>query len=135
KSAEITQFLREFTSFSNTTKGFLDANGNNLVQLAQVSAPVISAIAKFSPEFPCLAQGLEKEIPLLSSAFRGHMLHIDLFTIPFQPRGYDTGDKPVYGDGSSPWTCAGLPNPTVPYPGGPNLRDGVDDFGGTLGRH
>lgn len=134
KSAEITQFLREFTAFSNTAKSFLDANGNNLVQLSQVSAPVISAIAAFSPEFVCLSQGLEKEIPLLDSAFRGHMLHIDLFTLPSQPRGYNTGDKPVFGDGIARPDCAGLPNPPNPYPGGPNLRDGVDDFGGTLGR-
>lgn len=135
KQAQITQFLTEFTAFSNTAKGFLNANGSNIVQLAQVSAPVVAAIASYSPEFVCLSQGLEREIPMLDSAFRNHMLHIDLFTIPLQPRGYDTGDKPVFGDHIPHTSCAGLPNPQVPYPGGPNLRDGVDDFGGTLGRN
>lgn len=136
QKAALTELLRQTSSFSDTAKSFLDANGQNITELAKVSAPQLAVLNEYSSEFPCLFEGLAGQVPLLASAFRGYMLHINLITLPAQPRGYGTIDKPVYG-AKNPATCAGLPNPkgtpTNPFQA-PNVKDGVDDNGGSLGR-
>ena len=50
---------------------------------------------------------------MLADTFRGFIFHINLKTIPTQPRGYTAADKPVYGADNAP-NCAGLPNPPIP---------------------
>ncbi|RYE78118.1 MAG: MCE family protein, partial [Myxococcales bacterium] len=125
KEAQLTRFLRETSSLSATAKSFLDANGNNIVELGKVSEPTLALLKRYSPTYPCLLRGIVKQAPDLASTFRGFIFHIDLITISNQPRGYTSADKPVYGARNAP-TCAGLPSPQVPFPGGPNINDGVD---------
>jgi phospholipid/cholesterol/gamma-HCH transport system substrate-binding protein len=141
KQAALHTFLNQVASFSDTSKSFLDTNGANIVELGKLSAPQAQLLARYSPEFPCLLDGLVKQLPLLATTFRGFVFHIQLELIPKQPRGYHPVDKPVFGADNGP-TCAGLPTPDVtefygsaksPYKI-PNFRDGVDDNGGTLGR-
>jgi phospholipid/cholesterol/gamma-HCH transport system substrate-binding protein len=136
RQAKLRQFLRDTAAFSDTTKQFLDANGDNIIRLGQVSTPVLALLARYSPEFPCLLDGIVREIPLQASTFRGFVFHIQLINLPQQPRGYGPQDAPVYGADIGP-NCQGLPNPpgspAHPYQA-PNVRDGVDDHGGTLGR-
>ena len=126
-------FLRDVSAFSDTTRGFLDANGDNIIRLGQVSRPVLALLARYSPEYPCLLRGLVRQIPRLASTFRGFVFHIQLITLPKQPRGYTPRDMPVYGDSRAP-SCGGLPNPpgspSHPYQS-PNFNDGVNDS--TLG--
>jgi phospholipid/cholesterol/gamma-HCH transport system substrate-binding protein len=62
---------------------------------------------------------------MLASTFRGFVFHIDLITLPRQPRGYGPQDTQVYGADNGP-KCLGLPNPKVPFTGTPNFDDGVD---------
>lgn len=125
KEAQLTRFLRETSSFSATAKSFLDANGNNIIELGKVSEPTLALLKRYSPTFPCLLRGIVKQAPDLASTFRGFIFHIDLITIANQPRGYTSADKPVYGATNAP-TCAGLPNPRIPALGPPNINDGVD---------
>ncbi|HET8559116.1 MAG TPA: MCE family protein [Marmoricola sp.] len=128
------QFLRDATAFSDTTRGFLDTNGDNIIRLGQVSRPVLALLARYSPEYPCLLRGLVRQIPRLASTFRGFVFHIQLITLPKQPRGYTPRDLPVYGDDRGP-SCGGLPypygSPSHPYQS-PNFDDGVNDA--TLGK-
>ncbi len=128
KEAKLTAFLQDFTSFSNTAKTFLDDNGDNLIRLGEVSEPILALLARYSPIFPCLAQGLVRQVPLLASTFRGAIFHINLKTIPRQPRGYTPADKHVNGANNAP-NCAGLPFPPVPFPNFPNLNDGANGLG------
>jgi phospholipid/cholesterol/gamma-HCH transport system substrate-binding protein len=121
-------FLNDTTAFSNTAKAFLDANGDNIIRLGQISAPQVKLLNRYSPEFPCLLNGLVDQAPLLASTFRGFVFHIDLITIPQQPRGYGVGDHQVYGADNGP-ACLGLPNPKVPFTGVPNFNDGVNNLG------
>ena len=135
--AALHELLQQTAAFANTSTSFLDANGRNITDLANVSAPQLSLLNQYSSEFPCLAEGLAGQVPLLSSAFRGYVLHINVIVLPKQPRGYDyPRDKPVYG-ATNPASCGGLPHPkgspAHPYTA-PNVIDGVDDHGGTLGR-
>lgn len=135
KEARLNKFLKDTTSFSATAKSFLDANGNNIVALGQVSEPILALLKRYSPTFPCLLRGIVKQAPLLGNTFRGFVFHINLEVVPKQPRGYTPGDKPVYAADNAP-NCAGLPNPpgnqTIPFgsPASgitmPNFEDGVN---------
>lgn len=121
-------FLVDVGKFADTSKSFLDANGSNIVRLGQVSAPQAKLLARYAPEYPCLLKGLVDQAPMLASTFRGFVFHIDLITLPRQPRGYTANDVPVNGADNGP-ACLGLPNPKVPFPGAPNFNDGVSGLG------
>ena len=125
RQAKLNAFLKDVTSFSDTAKTFLDNNGSNIVRLGQLSEPQLQLLNRYSPEFPCLLRGLVDQAPHLASTFRGFVFHIDLITLPRQPRGYGPQDVPVLGADNGP-ACVGLPNPKVPLRGMPNLADGVN---------
>jgi phospholipid/cholesterol/gamma-HCH transport system substrate-binding protein len=127
RQAKLNAFLKDVTSFSGTAKTFLDNNGDNIVRLGQLSKPQLELLNRYSSEFPCLLRGLVDQAPHLASTFRGFVFHIDLITLPRQPRGYGPQDLHVNGATNGP-ACLGLPNPKVPFKGAPNLRDGVDNL-------
>jgi phospholipid/cholesterol/gamma-HCH transport system substrate-binding protein len=64
-----------------------------------------------------------------AEAFRGFTLHIILETLPNQPRPYDAGDVPVFGEDRGP-SCINLPSPPGsqqnPVRRQPDFVDGVD---------
>ncbi len=131
KEQKLNDFLTDLTSFSDTTKTFLDDNGDNIVRLGQLSEPTLALLARYSSSFPCLLEGIVKQAPRLGQTFRGFIFHINLRTLPEQPRGYTAADRQVYGADNAP-NCAGLPNPPVPYYPSrsfPNLNDGADNLG------
>jgi phospholipid/cholesterol/gamma-HCH transport system substrate-binding protein len=129
KEQKLNAFLKDATSFSNTTKAFLDDNGDNIIRLGQLSEPIVALLRRYSPEFPCLLEGIVKQAPRLADTFRGFIFHINLKVLPQQPRGYTNADRQVYGSADRGPNCAGLPNPPIPYPSFPNLNDGADNLG------
>ena len=132
KEEKLNAFLKDATSFSNTTKAFLDDNGDNIIRLGQLSEPIVALLRRYSPEFPCLLEGIVKQAPMLADTFRGFIFHINLKLLPNQPRGYTGGDRQVYGSSDRGPNCAGLPNPPIPYYPSrslPNLNDGADNLG------
>ncbi len=126
KEQKLTAFLTDLTAFSNTTKTFLDDNGDNIIKLGQLSEPILALLSRYSSAFPCLLEGIVKQAPRLAETFRGFIFHINLKTLPFQPRGYTGADRQTYGATNAP-NCGGLPNPPIPYPSFPDLNDGVND--------
>jgi len=129
-SKQLHALLTDVTSFSQTADDFLDQNGDTLIQLGRVAKPVASTLARYSPEFPCLLGGLDTLGKRASEAFRNYTLHIDLETLPHQPRGYTAKDKPRYGEDRGPH-CGALPNApwnqSKLFTNIPNLNDGVDE--------
>lgn len=125
KEQQLTAFLRDLTSFSDTTTEFLNDNGNNIVRLAQVSEPILALLERYSPTSECLLKGLVRQAPRLASTFRGFVFHIDLVVLEQQPRGYTEADRTVYGADNGP-DCAQLPNPPIPFGELPNFDDGAD---------
>jgi len=130
RSTQLHNLLTNVTSFSNTANAFLAANGDNLIQLGKVSEPAIGTLARYAPEFPCLLGGMDNLSKRVSSAFRNYTLHIDLVTLPRQPRGYTTKDEPRFNEDRGP-ACGDLPNPSWNPPSKilkitPNLNDGVN---------
>jgi phospholipid/cholesterol/gamma-HCH transport system substrate-binding protein len=130
-------FLKDTTSFSNTARTFLDNNGDNIVALGQVSEPTLALLKEYSPEFPCMLGGIVKQASRLAETFRGFVFHINLVTLPKQPRGYNAGDVPVFAAKNSPY-CGTLPN--SPYSPDnidktvPNFADGVPEGNNDLKR-
>jgi phospholipid/cholesterol/gamma-HCH transport system substrate-binding protein len=132
KEQKLKAFLDDLASFSDTTKTFLDDNGDNIIRLGQLSEPILALLSRYSPSFPCLLEGIVKQAPQLAQTFRGFIFHINLKVLPAQPRGYTAADRQVYGADNGP-NCAHLPNPPIPYyPNGgefPNLNDGASNLG------
>ena len=106
---------------ADTAHDFLDANGDRLITLGQVSRPTLELFARYSPEYPCLFAGLVHEEQASEQAFRGGKMHITLEVVR-QQGAYRPGEEPRYADRSGP-NCRDLPHPSVPAPG-VHLNDG-----------
>ncbi|HEY6739825.1 MAG TPA: MCE family protein, partial [Actinopolymorphaceae bacterium] len=110
-------FLTQLSTTSTTTREFLEENEADLIRLGEVSRPTLGLLATYSPEYPCLLEGMADWIPRFEDAFgRGEhfegsapSLHITLELVP-QQRGYSRDDRPVFGDDRGPG-CRGLPHP------------------------
>ncbi|HEV2887530.1 MAG TPA: MCE family protein [Jatrophihabitans sp.] len=119
------QLLTTATSTSHELDGFVTADGDYLIQLAASSARILKVLADFSPEYPCLAQGLAGMEPRLEDTFGGKQpgLHITLEFINSRGK-YVPGNEPQLVGGASQPHCYGLPNPPKPFPG-VNFPDGA----------
>ena len=118
-------FFSDISGLARTSRQVLSENGANIIRVSHLSAPLTRLLAVYSPEYPCLLQGMANYQPRLARVFRGGMIRqFFVFNTP-QYREYDQRDKPVYGEvGHGPW-CLGLPTP--PEPIGPQpLADGTD---------
>jgi phospholipid/cholesterol/gamma-HCH transport system substrate-binding protein len=107
------QLRRTFTvvdASSATAADFLTRNEDSLISLAASSRPVLGLLAEYSPEYPCLLDGLATYKPLIAEAFGADgdpALNLNI-TVQFPPRNpYAPGDQPAYIDTSGP-SCGGL---------------------------
>jgi phospholipid/cholesterol/gamma-HCH transport system substrate-binding protein len=135
KEQKIQAFFSDVAAFSSTSRDFLEQNGANIIRLSKQGQEQLPVFAKYSPEYPCLLNGIVKVLPRQEQSFRGYTLHINLETLPKQPRGYDVRDDPQYDDHRGPlnlsdceaaihdrWSQSNLPPERLV----PELRDGVD---------
>ena len=129
REQKLQALFNDVSAFSDTARTFLDVNGDNLIQLGKIGEQQFRVFAKYAPEFSCLSKGIVNAGKLEAEAFRGFTLHIVLETLPNQPRPYDAGDRPVFGENRGP-NCLHLPNPpwsqSNPVLSQPNFVDGVD---------
>ncbi|RZU75628.1 phospholipid/cholesterol/gamma-HCH transport system substrate-binding protein [Micromonospora kangleipakensis] len=128
---QLAAFLADTTDTADTTRGFLDRHGDQLIRLGHVSRPVLELLATYAPEYPCLAHGLVALQPRVEEVFAGGRMHITL-EVTRDGGPYERGrDEPVYAAHDGP-DCRGLPDPKVPAPEVP-VADGYD-HGGTRTR-
>lgn len=129
KESTLDTLFTDVSRFAGVTETFLDENEDDLIQLGDLGKQVLAVLARYAPEYPCLASGLAKSVPLVSEAFRNYTLHINLETLPNQPRGYDAGDRPKYGADNGPY-CGKLMNPPWNqdnvFKNVPNIDDGIN---------
>jgi phospholipid/cholesterol/gamma-HCH transport system substrate-binding protein len=119
---QLAAFLADTADLADSTRMFLDRYGGRLIQLGQVSAPVLELLASYAPEYPCLLQGLVTLQPRADQVFAGGQMHITI-EVTRDNGGYVSGrDTPVYGAHNGP-ECRGLPNPKTPTPETP-INDG-----------
>jgi virulence factor Mce-like protein len=126
KKDQLAAALRTTATVADTGSDFFDENGDRLITLGRVSRPTLELFARYSPEYPCLFQGLAREEQASEDAFRGGEMHITLEVV--RPQGaYRPGEEPRYADRSGP-DCRGVPHPPVPGPK-PRLDDGTSSGG------
>ena len=106
KEQKIQALFSDVAGFSSTSRDFLEQNGDNIIRLSDQGAAQLPLFEKYAPEYPCLLRSMVDWTPTMESAYRGFTLHINLETIPRQPRGYGTGDAPVYADKGGPMSEA-----------------------------
>jgi phospholipid/cholesterol/gamma-HCH transport system substrate-binding protein len=106
KEQKIQAFFSDVAGFSSTSRDFLEQNGDNIIRLSDQGAAQLPLFEKYAPEYPCLLRSMVEWTPTMESAYRGFTLHINLETIPRQPRGYGTGDAPAYADKGGPMSDA-----------------------------
>ncbi|MFF4840272.1 MCE family protein [Streptomyces collinus] len=122
KKDQLAAGLRATATVAGTADDFLAENGDRLITLGRVSRPTLELFARYSPEYPCLFQGLVRQEKASENAFRGGEMRITLEVV--RPQGaYRPGEEPVYGERSGP-NCRGLPHPPVPGPKA-HLDDGT----------
>ncbi|TFV65467.1 UNVERIFIED_ORG: MCE family protein [Bacillus sp. AZ43] len=107
------QLRRTFTvgdSAAAVTAGFLETNEGTIISVAESSRPVLGVLARYSPSYPCILEGLTRAAPLTTESFGGDgdpALNLNI-TVVFPPRNpYVPGDQPEYLDQSGP-DCQGL---------------------------
>lgn len=121
KQAALAGFLAGTAGFANTMRSVLQQNENSLISLANVSEPTMQVLARYSPEYTCLIDGITKLEPLLHQAFTQlpgsrPELHITLQVVQNQGQAYTYPlDSPQYTLNTGP-NCDGLPN-APPAPG------------------
>jgi phospholipid/cholesterol/gamma-HCH transport system substrate-binding protein len=99
------------------------------VTLAAESVGPLQTLARYSPEFPCLAEGLTESTGFIGDVFGGLQpgLHITLEFVPQQGGYRPQRDEPQFKDDRGP-DCYGLPDPDMPAPD-INFQDGFRDDG------
>jgi phospholipid/cholesterol/gamma-HCH transport system substrate-binding protein len=121
---QLAAFLADTTETADVTRLFLNRHRDQLIQVGDVSRPVLELLAAYAPEYPCLARGLVNLQPRVEDSFRGGRLHITLEATRDGGK-YEPGrDDPVYGARNGP-DCRSLPNPPNPAPQFP-INDGYD---------
>jgi virulence factor Mce-like protein len=130
------QLLSSVTGASDDLRGFLDANGPNLISVASTSRPTLATLARYAPEFPCLLGQLVDAIPRLDTVFgKGTAepgIHITAEVVVNRGK-YVPGEEPQYADNRGPRCYPILPlGPQYP-PDGP-FHDGTQPPPAPAGR-
>jgi phospholipid/cholesterol/gamma-HCH transport system substrate-binding protein len=122
------ELFSSLTGASDDLRGFLDANGENLISLASSSRPTLDTLARYAPEFPCLFGQLADLIPRADQVFGKGTdqpgIHITLEVVTNRGKYVPNRDEPRYEDDRGPRCYPILPvGPQYP-PDGP-FKDGA----------
>jgi phospholipid/cholesterol/gamma-HCH transport system substrate-binding protein len=124
QQAQVHALFASTTSLATTADGFLTGNGQRLISVNQVAAPILALVARYSPEFPCLLANLTDLEPNLEKAFGNGRVHITLEIVQQRDKYRPGVDDPVYGDHRGP-RCYQRHTGAAPFPGpAPELVDG-----------
>lgn len=127
--AQLRELLTSVTAASDDLRAFLDANGDNIVALADSARPTLATLARYAPEFPCLFNQLAGLVPRLDEAFGAGTdnpgLRATIEIVASQGKYIPNQDEPRYLDDRGP-RCYPIiiPGPDQP-PDGP-FEDGTE---------
>jgi hypothetical protein len=128
KRDQLAGFLASTAGFASTTADFLDANGERIIRVGRVQRPTVELFAKYSPEYPCMAEAMTNWIPRIDQAWRDDTFHLTI-EVTKQRTGYQPGEEPRWGETRGP-SCYGLPDR---YGSQANPRKGIHFSDGTRG--
>ncbi|GAA2447140.1 MCE family protein [Actinomadura vinacea] len=121
------QVIPMVTGVSTKGEGFVRANAPKIIGVNVANRDGLSVVARYSPELPCVFDGMLKIKPLAEEAGGGKTPTFNLtveIVKPRPPYKYPQ-DLPELKDQRGP-RCYNLPNPKVPFPDYPTL-DGTQD--------
>lgn len=127
QAPQLGTLIGDFTALGNDGATLLEQNGNAIITEAALAAPVANLLAVYSPEYPCLLQGLDRYTGRLNQIFQHSRVSQTMILSGVQQSAYAPSERPVYAAmGHGPW-CLDLPNP----PQGPTVHpyhvpDGTD---------
>src|SRR4051795_9309357 len=140
---QISAFLDDVTGAADATHDLLARNTENLIAVNKVNRPVVSLLARYSPEFPCFFRGYAALIPRIHDAVAkhpsgishsapppppppagganppagiSHSAHVVVEIVPSFPTYQMPIDLPEFNDKRGP-SCYGLPHPPMSLPG------------------
>lgn len=104
----------------------LQQNALGIDAEGKLAVPLLKLLADYSPEYPCLLEGLDEYTGRLNQIFRNSRVYQTMTLGGQQRPAYTSKDRPQYGDiGHGPW-CLTLPAHTHAL-GPMTLRDGTQD--------
>jgi phospholipid/cholesterol/gamma-HCH transport system substrate-binding protein len=117
KRSTIEELIPDVTDVADQGRRFVDANAPKLIGVNIANRPALELLATYSPEFPCVFEGLVKLKPKVEEAVGGSgpQLNITLEISKPRPPYKNPLDLPEHKDFRGP-ECYGLPNPQVPFP-------------------
>jgi phospholipid/cholesterol/gamma-HCH transport system substrate-binding protein len=110
--------LSQGTTTVQDTRKFVAANANHIIGVNIANVQALELLARYSPEVPCVIEGLAKIDPRLEQAVggRNNDLNITLEIVKGKPQYQPGLDNPQFADYRGP-NCYGMPNhPPVPFP-------------------
>lgn len=110
--------------FSNETRVFLDRYQGRLVQFGEVTEPLLELLATYSPQYPCLFEGITAVEPRIVDSFSGGRLNITLEITEDSGKYEPSRDEPAWAATNGP-ECRGLPYPDYHAPERP-FANGYD---------
>lgn len=125
---------RMFSSLTHTSGdllGYLVANRDNLIGVAETSRPTLELAARYSPSIACFLENLAGLVPLANKAFGAGTdrpaLRVVLEVAPSRGKYVPNQDEPEFTDDRGPVCYQPMPFPQKfpQYPGGPP-RDGAE---------
>ena len=126
KDDELEAALSGLTGLAKITRVTLAENKKLLIAQTRSGKPLLKLLATYSPEFPCLFQGIALQIPNTKNVFRPDIIHQTLELGAPQRVAYTAEDAPAFGEiGHGPW-CLGLPADYDQPSGFVPLKDGTD---------
>lgn len=126
KDDELEETLSGLTGVAKITRVTLAENKRLLRAQTRSGKPLLKLLATYSPEFPCLFQGIALQIPNTKNVFRPDIIHQTLELGAPQRVAYTAEDAPAFGEaGHGPW-CLGLPADYDQPSGFVPLKDGTD---------
>ncbi|WP_018682850.1 MCE family protein [Actinokineospora enzanensis] len=118
------------TTGARDLESFVRLNKDNLIRLADTSRPTLEALARYSPEYPCLLKLMSENVTALDKAFgKGTdqpglhaTIEITVNRGPYRPGK----DEPRYADDRGPrcYDFTKFPSPFPQSPPDGPLRDG-----------
>jgi virulence factor Mce-like protein len=130
EQTQIGRLLADVSAASITTRELLAQNAANLIEVNSVNRPVVSLLARYSPEFPCFIRGDAGLVPRIHDAVPStpglnHAAHVVVEFVPAFPIYQNPIDKPEFGATRGP-SCYGLPHPKLQLPV-IHYKDGTQD--------
>src|SRR5436309_3216090 len=113
---QISAFLDDVTGAADATHDLLARNAANLIAVNKVNRPILSLLARYSPEFPCFFRGYAGLVPRIHKAVAkhpvgiSHSAHVVVEFVPSFPTYQYPIDLPQFKDKRGP-NCYGLPHP------------------------